>query len=379
MGRDVQCSNCGQTWFQAGALSEVATSERQDVQPVSGVPAPHSAEPDPFDGWEDTAANEDDEPQAAIEPAEHEASSVAQAPANWPDLEREIEAAMAADETAPAKSLEDGWNRAQAEQYGFTPEEATNASDPQDVDDTAQPTSPEPQDAVLDRPAQGAWESQAWDEFQTPDVVPEQSADAFDEDYEDAPAPTAIPARRTMDDDLLAVLREEAAREVQARKAEGSALEVQPELGLAAIKPTPRAPLTATRDDADDFEHEVRLNSMDTMPDANAPRATRRDLLPDIEEINSSLRATSDRAKPWDKGDPVLDHPKVSAFKIGFLTVIFTAVIGVGVYVAAPKVSALWPQAAPLLSTYSAKVDDARLWLDQQMLDITQALRERDA
>ena len=183
-----------------------------------------------------------------------------------------------------------------------------------------------------------------------------------------------------MDDDLLAVLREEAAREVQARKAEGSALETQTELGLAALSPAAHSKRhtvdQAPAEPAPQVEREARLSGLEEMPDANAPRATRRDLLPDIEEINSTLRATSDRGQRRDAHDPALERPRRSSFRSGFFGVITIALIGLALYLGAPKLAQTLPATAPYMARYTETVDSGRLWLDRKMLAITQSMRE---
>lgn len=305
LGRDVQCSNCGQTWFQAGPLTPVPVREAPQPaiapQTTATPPAPRPEEPvteivEKFDGWDDG------EPAIAAAQPEDDL------------IESEM---IEADQ--PADILPES----------MAPIEPSETFDAKDFKDRA------------------AFNSE------------------FDEDYEAAPPPELRAPRRAMDGDLLAVLREEAEREVQARKAEGSALETQPDLGLNDVKPEPRP-----------IEREARLSGFDEMPDEDAPRATRRDLLPDIEEINSTLRATSDRSQGFDQ-DPALDRAKGTGFGRGFVAVIALAAIGLGTYIGAPKISAAVPAIAPALNGYVASIEGARLWLDATMTGLTQSMRDK--
>ena len=108
-----------------------------------------------------------------------------------------------------------------------------------------------------------------------------------------------VPKRKTLDDAVVNVLREEADRERRARMAEGSLVETQPELGIAAVT----AVAAAVPEQPEDLDAAPVFG--EESDDPIASRASRRELLPDIEEINSTLRATSDRG-----GEPAsIDAP----------------------------------------------------------------------
>ncbi len=355
MGRDVQCSNCGQTWFQHGPHSEVHDGSESitAAEPPESPISDDTASTDAYAGWEDSAQETIDDTPPADEPQ------------SWPNLEAELEAELEGVQT-PAPADE-------------PPLERTH---PDDTPTPAQPHEEQPTER-LPEPSEAT--DTAWSGFHTAskydaDQGFDDANDEFDEDYEETPPPTAMPARRAMDDDLLAVLREEAAREVQARKAEGSALETQTELGLAALSPAVHSKgRTADRAPAEptpQVEREARLSGLEEMPDANAPRVTRRDLLPDIEEINSTLRATSDRGQRRDANDPALERPRRSSFRSGFFGVITIALIGLALYLGAPKLAQTIPATAPYMARYTETVDSGRLWLDRKMLAITQSMRE---
>ncbi len=172
---------------------------------------------------------------------------------------------------------------------------------------------------------------------------------------------TAAPVRRTLDDNLLAVLREEAAREAAERRADaGRAIETQPELGpLDAGVRVPEAPPPPAEEPDE--------------PVTQRPNA-RRDLLPDIEEINSTLRPGSEAR---DDEDTVLrpPEPKRAAFRTGFLTVLVVAVALVILYVMAPQLGARFPATATTLTAYVGVVDALRLSLDGLMQSAAQGLR----
>jgi len=186
-----------------------------------------------------------------------------------------------------------------------------------------------------------------------------------------APAPgTAAAAdlpRRPVDENLMAILREEAEREAAARRAEAPpVVETQPDLGLT---PPPAAPPASGLAAA--ARRIAELKGQD--PDRVGKPATRRDLLPDIEEINSSLKGS----------DPLPDlaeeegtaHSRARGFRSGFAFSLVIAVFAAAVYTAAPRISAHLPATEAPLQAYVAGVDQARLWLDGVMKAATEAVR----
>ena len=200
----------------------------------------------------------------------------------------------------------------------------------------------------------------------------------------DADAPDlAIPAvgtRQTLAESVLSVLREEAERETAVRREEGPAprpldetgsVETQTEFGLDDPAQSSSASAAA--------RHIARLKGVDAeMPSiAGAKSAARRDLLPDIEEINSTLRATSDRAQAqMDDVDALPDiRKRRRGFRSGFVLVMILAVALAMAYIMAPRIIAQMPGAAPTMRSYVAAVDSGRLWLDGLMKSASGSLR----
>ena len=179
-----------------------------------------------------------------------------------------------------------------------------------------------------------------------------------------SPAPS-----RALDESVLAVLREEAAREVAARRAEAApVLETQTEMGLAP---------EATGLAAAASRRLARLKGTPE-PEPVAVPKTRREMLPAIEEINSTLRATNDRRSEGD--DAVVDtmadeKPEKAGFGRGFTTLVLLAVILVALYLLAPLIGAKVPALAGAAKDYVAAVDAARVWLDTEIKALVATLR----
>ena len=175
--------------------------------------------------------------------------------------------------------------------------------------------------------------------------------------------------RRGLDDDVASVLREEAEREAQARAAEAAAsLESQPDLGLSE-----------PQDDADQRSHQARARIARLQGTAD-PQAepetddidpgTRRDLLPDIDEINSTI-ATGTASDSVDRsardGTRVTDQPARSGFGRGLRMAILLALIATALYLFAPQLADAVPALADPLAAYVGAVDQMRTMLNEQV------------
>jgi predicted Zn finger-like uncharacterized protein len=193
----------------------------------------------------------------------------------------------------------------------------------------------------------------------------DEAEDPPEDDGIAAPPPPPEPARRPVDEALMAVLRDEAARELAARKAEGvRSLEVQPDLGLAP-PPRPVAPPPAPAAAAEpDPERAVTQRA-----------AARRDLLPDIEEINSTLRAGSETRGEGAPAAVAAAQPPAAGFRTGFFSALVVAGLLVALYVMAPRLAAQFPAAAEALESYAGAVDALRRALDGGIQGIAAQLR----
>ena len=195
------------------------------------------------------------------------------------------------------------------------------------------------------------------------------------------PVPAAMQSvapSRGLDESVLAVLREEAARETAARKSEAApGIETQVEMGLEATDNG-----TASGGQAAAAIRRITRLQGGAEPETAAPVArTRRDLLPAIEEINSTLRATSDRHSDDDNAVVAsMAAPKAtrSGFGRGFLLLVLLALIIVALYLAAPLIEARVPALAGAAQAYVAAVDAARVWLDTEIKALITTLRGYD-
>ena len=230
--------------------------------------------------------------------------------------------------------------------------------------------------------------------FQRPAHLDQDLADELDEDLpdshapepdltEEAPAHDEEPAEpephatedaarepRGLDPDVTEVLREEAAREAEARRAEQAGLETQPDLGLEEASEQSADRTAAAR------ARMARLRGIDeTSPEAISAAAaaaasgSRRDLLPDIEEINSTLRASQDREDGEDTApDVMVERPAPKSgrrgFRAGFGLMMVLLAAAVLFYAFAPQIIARVPGAEPYLIGYVDWANTARTRAD---------------
>lgn len=345
-GRDVQCSACGQLWFQKS----------------------HTM----------LAAEEDETPEALG------------APEGW-DIPEE---GMPDGQAVPAAAGTEG-PEAEVEEAEASPPPAADTLDP---DDAALAEALAEIAAAETPVTEAAVEEVAVEEAIADEAIADKAA------VEPAPLPEPAPAtepaaappqRRTLDDSLLAILREEAEREARARRAEGVMPETQEEMNLeppptaaasraaaklAAIAAAPAARTVpdfsdlSTSEDEPEEERFADLNEREDTTPGGAPRGRGR--LPDIEQINSTLRASADRAGEAAAHDtPQVLARQRSGFRLGFTLVMGIAVVLAALYSFAPRLGAAVPPLAPALGAYVGAVNDGRVWLDGQLRGVIETLQ----
>ena len=184
--------------------------------------------------------------------------------------------------------------------------------------------------------------------------------------------------RRSLDDTVLEVLREEAAREAAVRRAEAPPpIEVQTDLGLAPPPPPPLlAPsvfLAARERFADPSVSPDELTFED---DTQARPASTRELFPDIEEINSTLRASSEpRGDESEAETETYVEADRRGFRTGFVMIILIAVLLSLLYAMAPRIVAAVPASEGAMQAYVDGVDWARLGVDAALQSAIRSLR----
>ncbi|SLN39152.1 hypothetical protein PSM7751_01769 [Pseudooceanicola marinus] len=356
-GRDVQCSNCGDTWFQGPPSTsddgQAAARPTDAAAPPAPRVSPRRPRSDNAPGVGTTGTAAATAPEATSEPD----------PLPETGAETDTESGLTGD----------GTRFEGADPYGAEPTDTARPerdeepgsepmSWPAPQDEAAEATTPPPEPLPRTEPA---GRPQDW-----------ADEDAEDDENDLGPAPMSGARRRELDPSVRDVLREEAEHEAKVRARAGSGLESQPELGLSDPE---------SETDRREREARARMARLRGKPapaqdsgDDAAHAASRRDLLPDIEEINSSLRSRNRRVE--DEAEYEDEDPAVRRnFRRAFTLPIFVAAIGALLYINAPRIAAQIPQTAPILRSYVGGVDQGRIWLDANVRELIAWIETRTA
>ena len=244
---------------------------------------------------------------------------------------------------------------------------------------------PEPDDlpdADPDLTADPAAETEDWPEDAAPvdadeDQDEDDSGDRDDAEDDDVSPQSERPSlrRRPLSPEVKSILREEAQLEERTRVADP--LESQPDLGLSepAPPPPPRRESVADSRLARVREKPEARAEPPSVPDDAIP--SRRNLLPDIEEINSSLRRKGETIRTEDARSGRKAAPrKKRGFRGSFLLIVLLLVLATVVYVQAPRIVEAFPQVADPMQSYVDAVDQGRVWLDKQAATLAEKLDE---
>lgn len=231
-----------------------------------------------------------------------------------------------------------------------------------------------------------------------PDHEPDNAVEAEDmpaPDEETAPPPppppppAAEPERKQLDPAVADILRQEAEAEQAARRnAQTAGLESQPDLGMDLEEQKPENEADRRAREARERMARLRGNENTQVQAAGgtgdvaataAALGSRRDLLPDIEEINSTLRSGSGRTGPGAADlEPEIEAPthqrKRRGFRTGFVTVLLIFAVLAILYIFAPRLGAAVPALEQPLQSYVAAVDKGRLWLDTKVQGMLKSL-----
>lgn len=348
-GRDVQCSGCGHAWFQH----------------------PATAGPDPLSGMQPPALT-------AAEDAAYtaEGRSYDSFPGGSQDWEEENPPHEAAQPPLPSFPPAPPLSTARPAAPLSAP---SPGSDPADT---------RLADLLAAHEASGDDAGDAGYEDEPPAPAPRESRAGPASPPPAPPAPPAPASRRDLEDSVLAILREEAELEAEARRLEAQRLanrrlaaeaemQTQPDLGLdQAVAPAPvlsaaqkRLAMLRGEDLEDDPPTPV--------PAGESPRPAqpRRDLLPDVEEINSTLKPEENGFDADAEVEALPDLTRSSGFRSGFVLALVVLGLGTIAYVLSDRIGAALPSAKAPLDSYVSLIDGLRLWLNGVMDRASEALR----
>lgn len=160
--------------------------------------------------------------------------------------------------------------------------------------------------------------------------------------------------KRELDPAVAEVLREEAELEMSKRRKDQDAFD------QIALHPMPDLDVTSA------------LASKDADQDSKPqPPQFRRDLLPDVEEVEETLVHDDSETPPSKSSTALTVDPtpttngETPAFARGVAVAVILTVLALVVYVETPRLIDILPQAEPALTAYAAWIDAARFALDR--------------
>lgn len=199
----------------------------------------------------------------------------------------------------------------------------------------------------------------------------------------------AVAAIHKPDESVLEVLREEAEREARARSNETQgAKETQ------SVEDTPPAsePDPAQEEDVSPLAETVRKHMANPKEAASNPaqeeasllgdyaasNSTGQHELPDIEELNSTLRAKSDDIEAEKEKEAPPTQQNRSSFRIGFGLVLTIAMLLLLAFSNAEWIIEKLPQSEPYMIRFVGVMNDLWTWLDQMMKVATEKMSGGD-
>lgn len=236
-------------------------------------------------------------------------------------------------------------------------------------------------------------------QYEVPDnVIPEAGRDVqcsdcgntwFQESASAASAPQE-PAfeRQAIPPEVSEILQEEAAFEQAAREREASQPVAEDPIYEAPAEPEPEVsqnnPFAGVVDE-EETDHERRAretrermarmrgvsagNPFTSGAAQEAAEQSRKSVLPDVEELNSSLIASEDvysepSGTSIDLDDLERSNKRSSGFRTGFTVMVFAGLMVFALYFTHDGLARAVPALAPGLDTFVDLIDQARLWVD---------------
>lgn len=174
----------------------------------------------------------------------------------------------------------------------------------------------------------------------------------------------AVPRRQELNEDVAAILREEADREAQVRRAEALSLDPQGDMGFDQ---TPQRGSSGPE--------KVRFADPYGDDEASGKSGTRIRTLPDIDQINTTLSPPEEPDDDADEEDlQTADAAEKRGFRRGFALTLLIGAILLAVYAFTPQLVERAPALEPALGRYAAMIDAGRVWLDDMMKGIISSI-----
>ncbi|MCK0167620.1 zinc-ribbon domain-containing protein [Jannaschia sp. S6380] len=340
-GRDVQCSNCATTWFQEGRPRVATAAEERAIRRPARDPEPE---------------------RAPVEMAE-ESDTKEEEAASAPVPRRPVPDQATLDILREERAREEELRSAEQDEDAGPPIADERATDEPGEDE---PAAVDPAEHVVAEGERDADETEEQDSEGT----------GAEEEEAEAPDPRATAAAERA--------RMAAAAELARAREAATGSEPERPARQSRIRTTRTRAAEPAGPSEEDMSSVIAETMREASPDGGADGAglqddvsdlpvegqvaarqqSRRELLPDIEEINSSLRPDERAAEAEAEGNVAVpssvEPAQRSGFRFGFMLICLIVLGFVALYVFAGELSQTVPSMADALAAYSGWVDTQR-------------------
>lgn len=206
-----------------------------------------------------------------------------------------------------------------------------------------------------------------WYQYPMEVALQMRAADMDDDEDDDRPVPPPVDgtARNTaprIDKTVLDVLREEAEREMSERRRSRGDLQTQGDLGLTRPQRSRAAP-SRIHGEEDTPPPPPPPDLSDLHGESARQPARKRNVLPDIEELTSTLEPGNDSRAVHNDDTDESAAAQPGGFRNGLSLVALVGMALVAVYLLAPMIASYVPASEGVLITYVGLVNDLRAWV----------------
>lgn len=208
-----------------------------------------------------------------------------------------------------------------------------------------------------------------WFQYPMEVALQMRAAEAEEDEDDDLASPPSDGIGRVhpprIDKSVLDVLREEAARELNERQKSRGELEMQGELGLTRPTRSKAAPSRIYGED-DPTPSGAEAGAPSGAGAGKSPQPVhRRDLLPDIEELTSTLEPAHGAHARDAAAEQAATPGEWRGFRNGMTLVLLVGMLILAIYVLAPLIAAYIPALDGVLTRFVSLIDGLRFSVSQ--------------
>ncbi len=333
-GRDVQCSNCGHTWLERPGSSVAAEQELTSTGgAAAGAVAGAAASAASTVGGDDVAGSVSDGLEEFAESAQAKVDSGKNAVSDLMSAGAGDAAANAMDDAASAAGdMTDAVTDRAGDLAGSAKDAASGIAD-------------SASDAASD--------------------IADKAKDAAGEAAETVSR--SVP-KHELEDSVADILKQEADLELDARQSESGSLETQTDIPMdlpeGDMESQARDRIAKLKGEESSAAANVAAVSALAAGAAATASTTGKEVLPDIDEINSTLRTNAERGEAVAPPPEQVEKTKRKGFRWGFWGILFLILLAVLIYLFADQIIGMAPASEGAVTGYVDTINGMRGWVN---------------